>query len=71
MTSLKERRLELNLKRTEVAATLNIPYKTLEKWESGERTPPTYTAAMLEGYYDEYEKTENFLKSNPELRSDL
>jgi DNA-binding transcriptional regulator YiaG len=49
--NLRAAREATGLTRAAVARSLEIPYRTIEKWEAGDRNPPTYVKKMLLDYY--------------------
>jgi DNA-binding transcriptional regulator YiaG len=48
---LRAAREAAGLTRAAVARSLEIPYRTIEKWEAGDRNPPAYVKKMLLDYY--------------------
>ena len=48
---LKQARLDRNLTLQEVANSTAIPYRTLQDYELGNRTPNVYTALWLAKFY--------------------
>lgn len=44
---LKELRAKAGMSQQEVAARTLVPKRTLEKWETGERTPPPYVRRFI------------------------
>lgn len=44
---IREIRAMTNLSRQKFAERYNIPTKTIEKWEQGERKPPRYVVDLL------------------------
>lgn len=48
MNELKKLRQERNLTQAQFAEWLEIPKRTYEKWETGERTPPTWVVKLIE-----------------------
>jgi len=51
LRELSHRRSMTGLSRKEVCDDLEIPYRTLQDWELGNRTPPPYVIKMLISYY--------------------
>lgn len=47
MNKIKEKREQLNLTREELCKTFDIPYRTLQSWEIGDRKPPKYVEKLL------------------------
>ena len=47
---IKELRKQFGLTRQQFCELLDIPYKTLQKWELGERRPPAYLIKLIEFY---------------------
>lgn len=47
-STLKETRTRLNLKREGFSNLFEIPYRTLQDWELGNRTPPTYVKLLID-----------------------
>lgn len=55
--TIKEIRDLLGVSRAEFGRRYNIPTRTLEAWEKGERIPPTYVLELLERVVkDDYRK---------------
>ena len=55
--TIKEIRDLLGISRAEFSRRYNIPTRTLEAWEKGERIPPTYVLELLERVVkDDYRK---------------
>lgn len=46
--SIRELRAQLGITQGEFAARYNIPYRTVQNWESGVRKPPVYIMELLE-----------------------
>lgn len=46
--NIKEMRIELGETQSEFAARYNIPFRTIQNWESGVRKPPEYIMELLE-----------------------
>lgn len=46
--TIKELRNQLSYTQTEFAKRYNIPFRTIQNWESGDRTPPQYVIDLLE-----------------------
>ncbi|MGI6270562.1 MAG: helix-turn-helix domain-containing protein [Candidatus Howiella sp.] len=46
--SIKELRKETGMSQSKFAEKFEIPVRTLQKWEIGERTPPSYINKMIE-----------------------
>lgn len=47
---IKKRRKENGLTQQMLCEKIDIPKRTLEQWESGERTPPKYVAKLIQYY---------------------
>ena len=47
---IKETREELGLSRKEAAEIVEVPLRTWEKWETGERTPAPYIEKLIAFY---------------------
>ena len=47
-TRIREIRKNTGLTQAQFAAALNIPVRTLEKWETGERVCPVYVVELIE-----------------------
>ena len=47
---IKETREELGLTRQEAANIVEVPLRTWEKWERGERTPAPYIEKLIAFY---------------------
>lgn len=45
---IREIRKNTGLTQAKFAAALNIPVRTLEKWETGERACPAYVVELIE-----------------------
>ena len=45
---MKHIRVSTGMTQKEFAEYFNIPLKTLQKWEQGERTPPQYVVELIE-----------------------
>lgn len=43
----KELRNKVGLSQVKLSQLLDIPSRTIEKWETGERVPPTYVQNLL------------------------
>jgi putative transcriptional regulator len=48
MSRTEEIRAILGISRAEFSRRYNIPLRTLEEWDAGRRTPPTYVIELLE-----------------------
>jgi putative transcriptional regulator len=48
MTDSERIRKILGVSRSEFSRRYNIPLRTLEEWDAGRRTPPTYVIELLE-----------------------
>ena len=46
--TIKEARKQVGLTQQALSDWLGIPKRTIENWESGKRTPPSYVLEMLE-----------------------
>ena len=46
---IREMRTQLGATQSEFAARYNIPFRTIQNWETGVRKPPEYIVALLEG----------------------
>lgn len=46
--SIREMRTQLGLTQSEFAKRYNIPFRTIQNWETGMRTPPEYITILLE-----------------------
>lgn len=46
--TVKEIRASTGLSQSKFAAALNIPLRTLQKWETGERSCPDYVVELIE-----------------------
>lgn len=47
--NIREMRMLLGDTQSEFAARYNIPFRTIQNWETGVRTPPEYMVSLLEG----------------------
>ena len=56
MKSLKQLRLEAGLSRSEIYMLLNIPYRTVQNWETGKSTPPIYVKLLYTKFLMDYKK---------------
>lgn len=45
--TVKEIRASVGLSQSKFASMLNIPIRTLQKWETGERSCPEYVAELI------------------------
>lgn len=52
--TIKEMRMKLGMTQEMFSARYNIPKRTIENWESGKRTPPSYVLEMLENAIKHY-----------------
>lgn len=52
--TIKEMRQMLDMTQEMFSQRYNIPKRTIENWESGKRTPPTYVLEMLENAVRHY-----------------
>lgn len=48
MMNIREMRTALGDTQNEFAARYNIPFRTIQNWETGKRTPPEYVVSLLE-----------------------
>ena len=46
--NIREMRIQLGDTQSEFAARYNIPFRTVQNWETGKRTPPEYIINLLE-----------------------
>ena len=44
---IKEIRESYNITRTQLCEMLDIPYRTLQDWETGKHKPPVYVVKMI------------------------
>ncbi len=56
MSKIREARLKSGLTMKELAEETGVPYRSLQNWESEERTPPPYVEKMI---LRELERKEN------------
>ena len=47
MMTIKELREQSGMSRTQFAEYFNIPYRTIQDWELGNRTPPDYLIDLM------------------------
>lgn len=47
MSKIKEARLRANISQAEMSKRLEIPKRTIEQWEEGQRTPPAYVERLV------------------------
>ena len=47
---IKEMRLKTGLTQAKIASLLNVPIRTWQSWELGERTCPAYVVNLIEYY---------------------
>lgn len=45
--NIKEAREQAGLSRAEMSRIFEIPIRTLEEWDAGRRTPPTYVEKLI------------------------
>ena len=45
--NIKEAREQAGLSRAEMSRLFEIPIRTLEEWDAGRRTPPTYVEKLI------------------------
>lgn len=45
--TIKEARISANLTQKQMSDLFEIPLRTIENWESGQRTPPTYVERLV------------------------
>ncbi len=50
---IRQLRENAGLTRRDLCERLSIPYRTLQEWETGRRTPPGYVINLLEIYIKE------------------
>lgn len=48
MKTIKELMQEYNLTITEFALLFDVPFRSVQKWANGERTPPDYLVKLME-----------------------
>ena len=48
MMDIKELRIRTGMTQKEFAKYFNIPKRTIENWEGGQRTPPPYVVELIE-----------------------
>lgn len=46
--SIKDLRTRTNLSQSKFADVVGIPVRTIQKWEQGDRVPPTYIIKLIE-----------------------
>ena len=46
--TVEEMRTALNMTKRDFSNRYNIPYRTVQDWESGNRIPPEYVVELLE-----------------------
>ena len=56
-SKIKRLRENAGLTRRGLCERLGIPYRTLQEWETGRRTPPGYVIKLLEIYIKEIAKS--------------
>lgn len=47
MSKIKEARLRANISQAIMAEMLDIPKRTIEAWETGDRKPPSYVEKLI------------------------
>lgn len=47
MSKIKEARLRANISQAEMSKRLEIPKRTIEAWETGDRNPPAYVERLV------------------------
>lgn len=47
MTTIKDARLNAGLTQAKMSEVFEIPKRTIENWETGKRTPPTYVEKLV------------------------
>jgi DNA-binding transcriptional regulator YiaG len=47
MSKIKEARLKANISQAEMSKRLEIPKRTIEAWETGDRNPPAYVERLV------------------------
>jgi len=55
---IKETRSEYNITQQELSDLTDIPKRTIENWESGQRKPNPWVEKLLESYLKQYPKNE-------------
>ena len=69
---IREMRKQLGNTQSEFAARYNIPFRTIQNWETGKRTPPEYIVDLLEHRVREdliNRKTVNLPRYDPEKQN--
>ena len=56
--TVEEMRIALNMSKKDFSRQYNIPYRTIQDWESGSRVPPDYVIELL-GRVVEYDLKED------------
>ena len=64
MTDSERIREILGISRAEFSRRYNIPIRTLEDWDAGKSTPPTYVISLLEKVVKEDKLKELFAEKN-------
>lgn len=47
MSKIKEARIRANISQAEMSSRMKIPKRTIEAWETGDRTPPEYVERLV------------------------
>lgn len=47
MSKIKEARLRANISQADMSKRLEIPKRTIEAWETGDRNPPAYVERLV------------------------
>jgi DNA-binding transcriptional regulator YiaG len=48
MTTINELRVAVGMTQHQFAEVLKIPFRTIQNWEGGVRTPPAYVVELIE-----------------------
>lgn len=67
MSKIREVRLKSGLTMKELAEETGVPYRSLQNWESEERTPPPYVEKMILRQLERKENLTEILKIIDEI----
>ena len=59
MSKIREARIKAGLTMKELSTRTGVPYRTLQNWETGDRTPPDYVERLILKELESEEKMEN------------
>lgn len=69
MNKIKQARLNAGLTQKAMSERLNIPLRTIENWDAGQRTPPGWAESLIAEKLNQIKKENEKMKKREETAS--